>query len=253
SGVVVVPRAGGAAYIASKHALEGLTRALACDFPDATITAIELGAHRTGMQPEGKPPEDAVPALIDMLTAPGMHGRIFHAWQRVRRADTRDADALANRLGPSPAARAALADYAQHGALERYPALPPLAKLLAAEHGVGLDAIVLGAGASDVIDRVLGVLTRPGDRVVAHTPTWPLFPQVCAERMLDVITVPYRFEHQRVDHDLDAVLAAVDSSVRLVYLISPANPVGCALDAAPFGRFLAALPQHVMVVVDEAY
>ncbi|HET9990749.1 MAG TPA: aminotransferase class I/II-fold pyridoxal phosphate-dependent enzyme, partial [Kofleriaceae bacterium] len=114
-------------------------------------------------------------------------------------------------------------------------------------------AIVLGAGASELIDRVLGVVLRPGERLVAHTPSWPLFPRLCAARMLDAITVPYRLANDRVDHDLDAVLAAVDGTVRLVYLISPANPVGCALDAAPFARFLAALPPHVTVVVDEAY
>jgi histidinol-phosphate aminotransferase len=253
SGVAAVPRAGGAAYIASKHALEGLTRALACDFPAATITAVELGAHRTGLQPLGAPAEAAVPALLAALTAPGVHGRVTHAWRAEWEVDTRGADALAHPLGPSRAARAALAEYAQHGALERYPALPPLAKLLAAEHGVALDAIVLGAGASELIDRVLGVVLCPGERLVAHTPSWPLFPRLCAARMLDAITVPYRLANDRVDHDLDAVLAAVDGTVRLVYLISPANPVGCALDAAPFARFLAALPGHVTVVVDEAY
>jgi histidinol-phosphate aminotransferase len=253
SGAVTVPRAGGAAYIASKHALEGVTRALACDFPGATIAAVELGAHRTGMQADGAPAEAAVPALLAALTEPGVHGRITHAWRSTWELDTRGADALAHPLGPSPAARAALADYAQHGALERYPALPPLAKLLAAEHGVGLDSIVLGAGASELIDRVLGVVMRTGERLVAHTPSWPLFPRLCAGRMLDAITVPYRFADRRVDHDLDAVRAAVDGTVRLVYLISPANPAGCALDAAPFARFLAALPGHVTVVVDEAY
>jgi histidinol-phosphate aminotransferase len=253
SGAVAVPRAGGAAYIASKYAVEGLTRALACDFADAMITAVELGAHRTGMQAQGAPAEAAVSALLSALTARGVHGRIIPAWHATSELDTSAADALAHPLGPSPAARAALADYAQYGALECYPALPPLAKLLAAEHGVALDSIVLGAGASELIDRVLGVVLRAGERLVAHTPSWPLFPRLCAARMLDAITVPYRFVDGRVDHDLDAVLAAVDGTVRLVYLISPANPAGCALDAAPFARFLAALPGHVTVVVDEAY
>ena len=252
SGIVAVPRAGAAEYAASKHALEGLTRALACDWPDAVITAVELGAHRTAMSASGAAPDAAVPALIAAMIEAGRHGRIVEAWRTVWPPDVAHADLLANPLGPSPAARAALEQYARTGALERYPALPPLAKLLAAEHGVALDAIVLGAGASELIDRVLGVVLRPGERLVAHTPSWPLFPRLCAARALDVITVPYRLG-ERIDHDLDAVLAAVDGTVRIVYLISPANPMGCALDAAPFARFLAALPGHVTVVVDEAY
>ena len=244
SGVVAVPRAGAAEYIASKYALEGLTRALALDWPEAAIVAVELGATT---------PEAAIPALIDAMTAPKLHGRIVEAWRSPWPLDLAGADLLAHPLGPSPAARAALADYAERGALERYPAATALPKLLAATHGVPLDSIVLGAGASELLDRVLGVVMRPGERLVAHTPTWPLFPKLCAARNLDAITVPYRLEGNRVDHDLDAVLAAIDPTVRLVYLISPANPVGCALDAAPFDRFLAALPAHVTVMVDEAY
>lgn len=245
SGIVAAPRAGAAEYMASKAALEGVTRSLARDWPLATIVAIELGAQRT--------PQSAVPALLTAMTAPGLHGRIVEAWRMEWQLELAGVDLLAHPLGPSPAARAALAEYAQHGALERYPAVTPLPKLLAATHGVALDSIVLGAGASELLDRVLGVVMRSGERLVAHTPTWPLFPKLCAEHGLDVITVPYRLAGDRIDHDLEAVLAAVDRSVRLVYLISPANPVGCALDAEPFARFLAALPAHVTVLIDEAY
>jgi histidinol-phosphate aminotransferase len=194
-----------------------------------------------------------VPALIAAMTAPDLHGRIVEAWRMEWQLDLAGVDLLAHPLGPSPAARAALVEHAQHGALERYPAATPLPELLAATHGVALESIVLGAGASELLDRVLGVVMRPGERLVAHTPTWPLFPKLCSEHGLDAIAVPYRLAGDRIDHDLEAVLAAVDRSVRLVYLISPANPVGCALDAEPFARFLAALPAHVTVLVDEAY
>lgn len=247
SDIVATPRAGAAEYMASKAALEGLTKSLARDWPDATIVAVELGAQRT--------PESAVPALLAAMTSrsPDLHGRIVEAWRVEWQLELSDVDLLAHPLGPSPAARAALAEYAQHGALERYPATTPLPKLLAATHGVALDSIVLGAGASELVDRVLGVVMRSGERLVAHTPTWPLFPKLCATRGLDMITVPYRLAGDRIDHDLEAVLAAVERSVRLVYLISPANPMGCALDAEPFARFLDALPASVTVLVDEAY
>ncbi len=253
SGIVAVARPAAAEYSASKHALEGLTKALACDFPAATICAVELGAHATGAvaNREAPPPEAAVPALLAAIEAPGLHGRVVQAWRREWAVDPSGADLLAHPLGPSPLARAALAEYAQRGALEHYGPLPPLAKLLAAEHGVGLDSVILGAGAFEILERILRVVLRPGERLVAHTPSWPLFPKLCAD--LDVVTVPYRLLEGRVDHDLDAVLAAVDRSVRMVYLISPANPMGCALDAEPFARFLAALPAHVTVVIDEAY
>src|SRR5450755_2621197 len=131
SGIVAAPRAGAAEYMASKAALEGVTRSLARDWPLATIVAIELGAQRT--------PQSAVPALLAAMTAPGVHGRIVEAWRMEWQLELASVDLLAHPLGPSPAARAALAEYAQHGALERYPAATPLPKLLAATHGVALD------------------------------------------------------------------------------------------------------------------
>lgn len=160
---------------------------------------------------------------------------------------------LAHPLGPSPMARAALAEYAHHGAFERYEAPAELTKLLAAHHGVALDQIVLGAGGAELIDRVLGVVMKPGETLVAHDPSWPLFPAATRAKGLAVRTVGYRLRENRIDHDLDAVLAAVDARTRLVYLISPSNPMGCALDAAPFDRFLASLRGDIVVLVDEVY
>ena len=269
SGIVGAPRAGAAVYAASKHALEGLTRALACDAPMATVTAVQLGGHRTEMAASVytgdelaalPPPEDAVAALVHAMTAPAaeVHGRITAPWRgEPRPLDLAGADALAHPLGPSPRARAALAAWAQTGALATYPPVgaSPLGKLLAAEHRVPLDAIVLGAGASELIDRALGVLLRAGERLVANAPSWPLFPHLCRARALTAVTVPYQLRDGRADHDLEACAAAVarDRGVRVVYLISPANPTGAALDDAPFARFVAALPAHITVIVDEAY
>jgi histidinol-phosphate aminotransferase len=53
--------------------------------------------------------------------------------------------------------------------------------------------------------------------------------------------------------DLEAILAAIDSNTRLVFLANPNNPTGTMLEAAVVERFLARLPGHVVVVLDEAY
>ncbi len=269
SGIVAAPRAGAAVYAASKHAVEGITRALACEVGEhAVVCCVQLGAHRTDMTARvyaaGEfaalpPAEAAVPALLHAMTAPAadVHGRVIEAWRATERApDTAGADAFAHPLGASPYAREALASWARDGALERYPAAAaPLVKLLAAEHDVPLDAVVIGAGASELVDRALGVWLRAGDKLVANTPSWPLFPRMCRARGLVAITIPYQLRAARADHDLAAIAAVVarDRGVRVVYVISPSNPMGNAIDDADFARFVAALPARVTVVVDEAY
>ena len=164
--------------------------------------------------------------------------------------DVDAADLIAHPFGPSPRAREALAAAALSEPLDRYPE-PPLAlrKVLAARFRVPLDAVVVGAGIAELLGRAFGALLRGGDVVVANAPSWPLLPHLCAAHAVVWRAVPY----QRADHDLDAVLAAIEPATRLVYLTSPGNPTGRALDAGAFARWLAEVPPEVVVVVDEAY
>ena len=53
--------------------------------------------------------------------------------------------------------------------------------------------------------------------------------------------------------DLDAILAAINEDTRLVFLANPNNPTGTMLQAAAVDNFLARVPGHVVVVLDEAY
>jgi histidinol-phosphate aminotransferase len=54
-------------------------------------------------------------------------------------------------------------------------------------------------------------------------------------------------------HDLDAMNALVGADTRLVFIANPNNPTGTWLESAALETFIANLPAHVMVVVDEAY
>jgi histidinol-phosphate aminotransferase len=270
SGIVAAPRAHAAAYVATKAALDGLTRALAADVTaidisgSVVITGIALGGHRTELVRELLPEDElarlpsaaaATARLLDAVHGPAdaVHGRVLDE-RSPPPLDVDAVDLLAHPTGPSPRARAALAAAAQTAALERYPAPPAaLRKVLAARFGMPLDGVVVGGGIGELLERVLAAAARPGDTVVANTPSWPLFPHLCRTHSLRWRAIPYRLDDGRADHDLPAVLAAVDRGVRVVYLTSPANPGGTAIDRTAFGTFVAAVPRHVTIVVDEAY
>lgn len=254
SGVTDTPVAGAAAYVTSKHALEGLVRALARDATSealatsATFTAVQLGACPK--------PELALPALLAAIVAPAgeVHGRVLSGAPDPRAVDTTAANAFACALGPSPRALAAIANV---GDLQLYPD-PETTELRAAiadRYDVAFDRVVAGAGASDLLERCLRVLGRRGENIAFNTPTWPLFPELCRRIGLVPRRVPYVIDRQarRIDHALDAALAQIDRATRLVYLVSPSNPFGVAIDREPFARFLSVVPEHVTVIVDEAY
>lgn len=258
------PREGAAPYIASKAGLEGLTRALARDAAPtaAVVTAVALGAHRTELAERmlgaaaaaALPPAERAADLVwEAIAGPAeaVHGRVLGGGAPARLLDTGSADWLAPPGGPSPRVREALA----RAKLDRYPdpSCARLRKVLAARWRVGLDAIVVGGGTTELLDRAFALATRPGEAIVAHDPTWPLLPHLCRARRVEVRTVPYRLAGGRADPDLDAVAAAIDRAVRLVYLSSPANPTGAAIDRAAFERFLARVPDGATIVVDEAY
>jgi histidinol-phosphate aminotransferase len=261
SGLAGAPREGAATYASTKAALDGFTRALALDVGDrATVVAVQLGAHRTELSrrmlsdDEYRAIPDASAAartLRHAIESPAdhVHGRVLGSSELA--LDVSQIDLLAHPLGPSPLARAALAR-AAHGPIDRYPDRDhlELRKLLAAHHGVALDGIALGGGISELLGRILQITTRPGETVIAHVPSWPVVPH--ALRGLRWRRVAYRVT-DHVDHDLDAIERAIDRGVRVVYLTSPSNPGGRALDAGPFERFLARLPSQVTVIVDEAY
>lgn len=250
SGVTDTAVAGAAGYVTSKHALEGLVRALARDAErtEVTFTAVQLGACPT--------PEVALPALLAAIVAPAgeVHGRVLGGAPEPRSVDTSEASAFASAIGASPRAVDAMAHVRN---LHRYPDVhaAELRAAIAAKHDVAFERFVVGAGASDLLERGLRVLGRRGESIVANGPTWPLFPELCRRVGLVPRRVAYRIDREarRIDHALDAVLAEVDRATHLVYLVSPSNPFGVAIDRQPFARFLDALPAHVNVIVDEAW
>lgn len=124
-----------------------------------------------------------------------------------------------------------------------------LKEKLSAVKGVPAECIFLGNGSDEAIDLVYRIFCRPQqDNVVAIAPTYGMY-AVCAE----VNDVEYRPVALNADFTLDAdrLLAAVDSHTKVIWLCTPNNPTGNALDRRQIEHVLTAF--HGIVVVDEAY
>jgi histidinol-phosphate aminotransferase len=139
--------------------------------------------------------------------------------------------------------------------LNRYPEPHPheLAARLAELYGVRADQLLPGRGSDESIDLVVRGFCRAGiDNVIICPPTFGMYSVAARIQGAEVREVPLRPE-RGFGLDADAVLAACDAHTRIVFLCSPNNPTGNALESAAVERVLVALTAKALVVVDEAY
>jgi histidinol-phosphate aminotransferase len=115
--------------------------------------------------------------------------------------------------------------------------------------GVSTDFIFLGNGSDEPIDLLFRAFCEPCiDNVVAISPTYGMY-RVAA----DINDIAYREVLLAEDFSLNAgkVLAATDSNTKMIFLCSPNNPTGNALDQGEVVRIVTEF--NGLVVLDEAY
>ena len=153
-------------------------------------------------------------------------------------------------FGPLPEAKEAIVETLSRGG--RYPDRDsdPLREAIAdANPGISPDNVVVGNGTSEVLVDLMQVLDRPGEIIIP----WPSFPfYVSAASVVGLRTskVPLD-EHHRAN--LEAMLSAVTEETRAVILCNPNNPSGTYLPLEEVRGFARALPEDVLLILDEAY
>lgn len=154
-----------------------------------------------------------------------------------------------NPLGASPKALQAIRD--ELGELTRYPDGNgfELKKRLAERCGVQSDQVTLGNGSNDILELVARAYLAPGLNAVFSEFAFAVYPIVTQATGATAHVVPAK----EWGHDLPAMLAAIDSNTRVVFIANPNNPTGTWFGPDALSRFLAAVPEHVLVVLDEAY
>ena len=155
-----------------------------------------------------------------------------------------------NPYGPSPLALAAA--HAALGEVHRYPDGSGLRvrEEIASRFGVSAEQVILGAGASELIDLVVRAYADPGEEVVVPQGIFRMFAVAAARAGATLVEVPTLADRRP---DLPALLAAIGPATRVVAIANPNNPTGAWLAGAELFPFLEALPPHVVAIVDEAY
>jgi histidinol-phosphate aminotransferase len=121
--------------------------------------------------------------------------------------------------------------------------------MLGERHDVEPDRVVLGNGAAELLQAAALHLLSQGDELVTPWPSYPLYPLMAQRAGARPVAV--ELAAGRVQ--LDALRDAVSERTRAVVICNPNDPTGTYLDAADVAGLAEALPEHVHVLVDEAY
>ncbi|HEY5506783.1 MAG TPA: histidinol-phosphate transaminase [Coriobacteriia bacterium] len=180
--------------------------------------------------------------------APGL--RASEVRERTGRDDVSKLSSNEYPLGPVPRAVEAMAAVLPH--LNRYPdgSERALKGALAAHWSVDERFLSVSNGSNELLRLIAQAVLRPGDEVVYAWPSFVVYPLVTRMFGATQVSVPLTADER---HDLPAMLAAVTERTRIMFLCNPNNPTGTIVTRREFDAFLAALPPHVLLVLDEAY
>ncbi len=155
-----------------------------------------------------------------------------------------------NALGPPPLAREAIAAFVPERAAI-YPSgdAYDLRQALALRFSKSPEQFLVGNGSCEVISSVIRAFCAPGDAIATADKTFAVYEWVARFSCIETRLVPLA----RQAFDPAGLLAAVTDNTKIVFVCNPNNPTGTWWNRAVLERFLAALDDRALVVLDEAY
>jgi len=154
-----------------------------------------------------------------------------------------------NPLGPS-----AKAVEAMKIALEKAHLYPDgggykLRTAIAEKFGLDRENVILGNGSNEIIELVGHGFLQAGDDIIAAEHAFVVYKLMATLFGANTIEVP----DPGFVHDLDAMAAAITPKTRELFIANPNNPTGTLVDEEALDRFMDKVPDHVIVIIDEAY
>jgi len=136
--------------------------------------------------------------------------------------------------------------------LNRYPDPEKvlLRQAIAARSDVAVGRVAVGNGSCEILLAAAEAMLEPGAEIVFAWPSFSMYPQLAAMSGARALIVPLDAEGR---HDLEAMAREVTHATRIVLVCNPNNPTATALPVSELGAFAAELPDHVCLIVDEAY
>jgi histidinol-phosphate aminotransferase len=186
---------------------------------------------------------DALPATVPFVGPEAQQrasGRAFRARMGANESS----------FGPSPRVTRRMQEVAGDMWMYCDPDNYDLRVALAAHLGIGKDNVAIGEGIDGLLSLAVRMYVSPGDAVVTSLGAYPTFNFHVAGVGGRLVAVPYENDRESLDGLLEAVKR---EKAPLVYLSNPDNPMGTWWESDELIRFMDALPETTMLILDEAY
>jgi histidinol-phosphate aminotransferase len=154
-----------------------------------------------------------------------------------------------NPRGPGPAVVDAIAGACDNLSLYPDGSAFHLKQALARHLAVTSDQLTIGNGSNDVLDLAARFALTPGAEAIVAEHAFVVYRLATAAAGGTLVEVAAK----DFGADMSAMLAAITDATALIFLANPNNPTGTWVGSAELEAFLEAVPNHVWVVLDEAY
>lgn len=195
---------------------------------------IKVAPHIEALQPykPGRPPTE----LMEELKKSGIDGLVNLASNE-------------NSYSPPPSVQKAIAEANVN--LNRYPDAGGLMlkTKLAEKYDLKPENVCLGAGSESILGSIMKAFLHGDEELLTSQGTFIGLYVLANAKGAKLHTVPLK----DYSFDLDAILQAINSRTKIIYLCNPNNPSGTIFTRDQFEKFIAKVPQNILVIVDEAY
>jgi len=154
-----------------------------------------------------------------------------------------------NPFGPSPKAVQAARAYMDQVAPYPDDSGFFLRQKLAAAYNISMDQLIISSGSSDILSMAYHAVLAPGAEVLTGESSFIVYYQLADMLNMTMVRVPMK----NYAFDLDAMTERINANTALVVLANPNNPTGTLVRKKELDAFMARVPDHTLVVLDEAY
>lgn len=153
-----------------------------------------------------------------------------------------------NPYGISPHVKEALINFNEY---ELYPdgAGYNLIQKIAAYFKLETNQIVIGNGSNDILELTARIVLDQDSDVIFSEHAFAVYGLVTKAIGANEVIV----RAKNYAHDLEGFLNKITPKTKLIFLANPNNPTGTIIEKKSLFSFLTNVPDHILVVLDEAY